>query len=177
MKRRISCIFFITIFLITDFYSQEISDEETLENMHQIVLIFGLSHIPEAFEEGELEEQVFLPAIGFDYYYRLNEKWKLVFGMDIELAKYQVDFQGEEIKREGALIIGIGAVYEILQGWSAGFGPGLEFERNKNLFVLRIFTDYAFELGNDLALAPYFSYDFKQEYDTYNIGVGLHKRF
>lgn len=177
MKRRLSCIFFLTIFLTTDLYSQEKSDEETLENRHEIALIFGLSHIPEAFEEGELEKQVFLPTVGFDYYYKLNEKWTLVFVMDIELSKYQVNFEGEEIKREGALIIGIGGVYKILQGWSVGFGPGLEFERNKNLFVLRFFTDYAFELGNDLALAPYFSYDFKQEYHTYSTGVGLLKKF
>ena len=56
-------------------------------------------------------------------------------------------------------------------------GPGIEFERNKNIFILRFNTEYAFELGKDWAIAPCFNYDFKQQYDTYSLGVGLHKTF
>lgn len=173
-------VFFISTVLTHSSFGQEVeesSDRRGEENKHQIALVFGLSHVPAAFEEGEFTKEIYLPTIGFDYYYKLNEKWKLVFVLDLEIGKYQVDYRGENIKREGALITGIGVGYEILSGWSVGVGPGVEFERNKNIFIVRFNTDYEFELGNDFGLAPYFSYDFKLEYDTFSLGIGIHKSF
>lgn len=169
----------LCVFLTNLTFGQEEEEEikEGVEKPHEVAFVFGFSHIPAAFEEGEPEKEIYLPTIGFDYYYKLNEKWKLAFVLDFELAKYQVNFDGEEIKREGAIVTGLGIGYEVLPRWTIGFGPGLEFERNKNIIVFRFNTDYAFEIGNDFALAPYFNYDFKQEYDTFSIGIGLHKSF
>ena len=97
--------------------------------------------------------------------------------MDIELGKYVVEFQGENLKREAAIVTGLVVGYRILKGWSIFTGPGVEFEKNKNLFILRASTDYEFELGKNWGLAPVFSYDFKKEFGTYSLGIGLSKSF
>jgi hypothetical protein len=97
--------------------------------------------------------------------------------VDIELGKYVVEFQGENLKRETAFVTGLVAGYRILKGWSIFAGPGIEFEKNKNLFILRASMDYEFELGKNWGFAPVFSYDFKNEYNAYSFGVGVTKGF
>ena len=52
----------------------------------------------------------------------------------------------------------------------------IEFEKHKNLFVLRASTEYEFELGESWALFPSFNYDFKEEYSTWSINIGVSKR-
>jgi hypothetical protein len=48
-------------------------------------------------------------------------------------------------------------------------GPGIKFEKNKNLFIFRAGTEYEFELGNDWGLFPSFNFDFefKEKYSTW----------
>ena len=50
------------------------------------------------------------------------------------------------------------------------------WKKNKNLFILRVSTEYEFELGNDWGLFPAINYDFKKEYSTWAINLGISKR-
>ena len=97
--------------------------------------------------------------------------------MDLELNNYEVDFEGDRLPRENALVTGFVAGYEILPRLGLIFGPGVEFERNKTLFILRVGLEYAIMLGNSWELFPALNYDFKQEFNTYSLGIGIGKRF
>jgi hypothetical protein len=97
--------------------------------------------------------------------------------VDLELGEYAVDFGGENIPRENAVVTGVAVGYNLFKGWSIFAGPGVEFERNKNLFIIRAATEYEFELENNWGLSPALSFDFKKEYSTYSFGVGLSKKF
>lgn len=163
------------LFCITQIQAQEMGEEE--ETKHKLVLLFGWTHIPEAIEHGEVLNSDNVPTIGVDYYYKFNSKWQTGVVVDVELGKYAVDFGSEEITRENAIVTGVVAGYTLLKGWSVFAGPGVEFERNKNLFIIRASTEYEFELGKNWGLAPAFSYDFKKEFGTYALGVGLSKSF
>ena len=160
---------------VTPIQAQEMKEEKEIK--HNVAILVGLTHIPKAIEDGEILRSQNLATIGADYYYHFNQKWKLGVVMDIELGKYVVEFQGENLKREAAFVTGLVVGYRILKGWSIFTGPGVEFEKNKNLFILRASTDYEFELGENWGLAPVFSYDFKKEYGTYSFGVGVTKGF
>lgn len=163
------------LFCIIQIQAQEMGEEE--ETKHKLVLLFGWTHIPEAIEHGEVLNSDNVPTIGVDYYYKFNSKWQTGVVVDVELGKYAVDFGSEEITRENAIVTGVVAGYTLLKGWSVFAGPGVEFERNKNLFIIRASTEYEFELGKNWGLAPAFSYDFKKEFGTYALGVGLSKSF
>jgi len=151
------------------------SDKEAAKP-HKIALVLGVTHIPDAFEEGQFEKAVYVPTIGLDYFYQLDEKWKFGLAVDLELGNYLVDFNRAPLSRENALIIVAAAGFEILPRWGIIAGPGIEFEKSKNLFIFRIGTEYEFELGNDWGLSPSLNYDFKEEYSTWAFGIGLSKR-
>lgn len=167
--------FLLFLIVITPAFSQEDNEEEQAK--HMVVLLFGLTHIPETIEDEEVLKAENIPTIGLDYYYKFNPKWSLGLVLDLEMGKYAVDFGGENIPRENALVTGVVVGYNLFKGWSVFAGPGVEFESNRNLFIIRATTEYEFELGNNWGLSPSLSFDFKKEYSTYSFGVGLSKKF
>ena len=142
-----------------------------------IALVVGFTTIPSAREEEGSTESENLFTLGLDFFYHVAERWKLGAVLDLELAEYEVDFKGDRLPREKAVVTALVAGYEILPRWVVIAGPGIEFERNKNLFVFRIGTEYAVELGKNWELFPALNYDFKEEYNTFSVGVGIGKRF
>jgi hypothetical protein len=176
-------IFFVCFLSIIPSFAQEKLDkEEETEEMeqekrHSISVIFGYTHIPEAMKNGEIEEAVFLPTIGLDYLYEFRKKWFVGAAFDIEIGKYEVEYEGDELTRELAAVIAGLIGYEVFPGWALLAGPGIELENNKNIFVFRFSTEYTFELGNDWGIYPNFTYDFKKEYSSYELGIGLKKKF
>ena len=159
-------------------YAQEANKEEVQElNKHKLALVFGYTHIPKAFIDGHSRASVYAPTIGLDYFYQLTDRWGIGAVLDLEFANYTVDYNKEDLERERPVITGILVGYEFAKGWDFLLGPGIEFEKNKDLFILRASTEYEFELGNDWGLFPAINYDFKKEYSTWSINLGISKRF
>lgn len=177
MNKTLSLLILALFFNLQSF-AQE-SQEEGLEKekTNKLAFVFGYTHIPAAFEEGEETSSVFVPTIGIDYFLQVAEKWSIGVVLDYELQKYKVNFKKAELDRENALITGILVGYEFKDHWGLLMGPGVEFEKNKNLFIFRASLEYEFELGNDWGLSPTFSYDFKEEYSTYALSIGISKKF
>ena len=160
-------------------FAQEVEEKgnEEGEGKFGAALVLGYTHIPAARAEEGVTESENLPTIGFDLYYYPWERWKFGLVIDLELNDYEVDFEDERLRRENALVTGLVAGYELFPRFGVVFGPGVEFERNKSFFILRFGVEYAFLLGNSWELFPVINYDFKKEYDTYSLGVGVGKRF
>ena len=128
---------------------------------YKVALALGMTNIPSGFEEGDEEKSVFVPSIGFDFFYYLNHKWSLGFVADLELSEYLVSFNREPLNREKAFILALLASYEIQPGWGILVGGGIELEKHKNLGVVRLGTEYEFDLGNEWSLAPSLFWDIK----------------
>lgn len=158
-------------------YAQEHENVKNKDKIHKVALVFGYTHIPSAFEEGDENRSVFVPTIGIDYFVQFPKGWKLGAVVDLELGNYLVNFNRDDLERERALITGILIGYEFETRWSFSLGPAIEFEKNKNLFVLRSSLEYEFELDEDWGLFPAINYDFKEEYSTWSINLGISKRF
>ena len=170
-------LFGLTLCLTVANYAQEANKEEVEKgSRHKIALVFGYTHIPAAFIDGHSRSSVYAPTIGLDYLYQFKERWTIGAVIDLEFANYTVDFNKEDLERERPVVTGILVGYELAPSWGFLLGPGVEFEKNKNLFILRVSTEYEFELGNDWGLFPAINYDFKKEYSTWAINLGISKR-
>jgi hypothetical protein len=141
-----------------------------------MALVFGYTHIPAAFIDGHSRSSVYAPTIGLDYFYQFAERWAIGAVIDLEFENYTVDFNKEELERERAVVTGILVGYELAPHWGIFLGPGVEFEKNENLFILRASTEYTFELGDGWDLFPAFNYDFKKEYSAWSLTIGIAKR-
>ncbi len=150
---------------------------EDLEHTYKIALAFGYNHIPAGFEEGNEEESVFVPSIGLDFFYSLNHKFTLGMVADLELAEYLVDFNREDLVRERALIWALIGTYEVLPHWKLLLGGGIEFEKHKNLGVVRLGTEYEIELSKGWDLGPSLFFDIKEHFNVWALSVAIGKRF
>ncbi len=172
MKQLIS---FLLLGFCLSLSAQEVLEDEA-GRIHKVAVVFGATHIPAAIEDGEKTSEEFVPTLGLDYFVQFKEGWKVGLVLDYEFANYIVRFDREDLVREGALVTGILVGYEFANKWSALIGPGIEFEKNKNIAILRASVEYEFELGEYWGLFPSFNYDFKQEYSTWSLNIGLSKR-
>ena len=182
-------IFFVFSLLVWVGLAAQHTEEKQAEQKHEqhahegehskykLALATGYTHIPSAFEDGKEEEDVFVPSIGLDFFYFINEKWSLGVVADLELAEYLVDFGRENLDRERAFILAILSGYELAPGWAVLTGAGMEFEKHKNLLVVRLGTEYEFHLGQGWNLGPSLFFDFKEEFSTWTLGVMVGKRF
>lgn len=156
-------------------YGQEEENNDS-GRIHKLAMVFGLTHIPAAIENGERTSEELVPTLGIDYFVQFKKGWKVGLVMDYEFANYIVKFDREDLERDGAFITGILVGYEFADKWSLLLGPGMEFEKNKNIAILRASAEYEFELGEFWGLFPSFNYDFKQEYSTWSLNIGVSKR-
>ncbi len=147
------------------------------EHKYKIALALGYSHIPAAFEVGEGEESVFVPSIGLDFFYFWNHKFALGMVADLELAEYVVDFNRENLNRERAFILALIGAYEVSPHWGLLFGGGVEFEKHKNLAVVRLGTEYEIELDKGWGICPSLFFDIKEEFSVWGLNVAIGKRF
>ena len=115
--------------------------------------------------------------MGLDFFYYINHKWSISFVADLELSNYIVNFKREDLNREKALILALQAGYEVAPHWAVMLGGGVEIESHKNLAVLRMGTEYEIPLSGGWELAPSLFFDFKEDFSTYAISIGIGKRF
>ncbi len=95
---------------------------------------------------------------------------------DLELAHYLIN-RKEELERERAFLL-LGLVgYEVLPKLCILAGGGYEFEKHKNLFVLRAGAEYEIEYNENWFSPVGAFYDFKEEFDLFSVSFGLARRF
>ena len=94
---------------------------------------------------------------------------------NIELGNYVIIHK--ELNLENAFIVAGNGVYKLTDQWSVFGGMGIEIEKHKNIGIFRLGTDYSFSLGNGWIIAPVFSYDIKEGYDTFALALAIGKGF
>jgi hypothetical protein len=149
--------------------------EEELLKQHKLTLAFGYTHIPEGADDVESDKGVWVPGLGLDYFYRLNEKWEIGIAADIEFGEYLII--DKDLNRKNAFILVALAGYELVPAWAVFAGGGIEIEEHKNLAVLRVGTEYEFQFENDWLIAPGLLFDLKEEFNSFSIYVAGGKIF
>lgn len=151
---------------------------------HKLAFYTGFTHITSAFYEHETHEEStgkWVPTIGIDYFYSLNNKWSLGSIVDMEIDNYMVKLDNkQEEERLNVLIATAVAKYNINHHLGVILGPGIEIEfseSTKNFFVVKAGVEYEIEIANGWEIAPSFMYDWKEEYKSFSYGFSLGKRF
>jgi hypothetical protein len=127
----------------------------------------------------EGKDMLIVPSLGLDVEYWFSEKWGIGSHNDLELISFEVE-RGESLtlEREAPLLLTVDALWKPWKGLVLLAGPGVEFEREENLFVVRGGLEYELELGSHWDVAPTVFYDSRKDaYDTFSVGIGIGKRF
>ena len=168
---RFVLIFLFSIISALTVYSQE--GEKKLIHDNAFTTGLGYTFVPAGSEEGSHEEEgVFVPTIGIDFHRRIKEsKWLWGVMLDYELSRYLVI--KKDLERENALLIVPGFGYHVFRHSIFFIGAGVEFERHRNLSVIRLGIEQGFHLSEKIKLSPAFCYDYKEGYDTFAVSVGI----
>jgi hypothetical protein len=158
-------------------------NEAEHEGKNRIGFVLEATFIPEASsgehsiestDESESKGKV-VPTIGLEYTRTLSYKWDVGFSAEVELENYFI--VDKELNRENPLILVAFALYRIVDSWFVYGGGGIEIEKHKNLGVIRLGTEYEFNLGNGWDIAPTLTFDHKVDLNSIALGVSVGKRF
>jgi hypothetical protein len=114
-----------------------------------------------------------------DLEYWFNPTWGIGSHNDLELISFEVEREGgTTFERETPVLLTLDALWKAWKGLVVLAGPGIELEKEENLFVLRAGLEYELELGSHWDVAPTIFYDIRLDaYDTFSVGLGIGKRF
>jgi hypothetical protein len=166
-------LLFLFLFSVQLIWAQE--KEEEFKKKIRGAIMMANSHVPLAAEGGKT---VFIiPTWGADIDYCFHKRWSVALQADLKLQSFEVEENGVLLTRNYPLTLSPVIHYHTLKNFSFYVGPGYEFENNKNLKVLKLGTEYSFELNEKFEIALNLSYENKQEiYDSYTFGVAFNWR-
>lgn len=148
---------------------------------HKATVTFGYTHVRHGVKSEHSEETapdtgVWVPTLGAAYTYSLNHRWAIAGVFEWEFADYVV--LKEDLQRDSAFILVALVAYEIMPAWEVFAGAGVEFEKNENVQVFRVATEYAFEVHErGWSVGPAIIYDIKKKYDAWSFALAAGKRF
>ncbi|MBB6459523.1 hypothetical protein [Flammeovirga kamogawensis] len=168
----------LLIFSLLLFFIQTISAQEKKEPKHFISITNANTYIPKGAGVDNLDHKGhFVPGFGIDYLYRFLPKWEVGIMADFEVGEYIIPHD-EPLKRENALVLALVATYTLIPNWNVFMGGGVELEKDHNLGIFRLGTEYAFPIGQQGWAIPLgVFYDIKEGYDAWSISVGVGKAF
>lgn len=173
--------YFIFILLtICSFTSHGQSHEEIegTELKNHLSIEVGVTFIPEGRQIGMTDEEfIAAPTIGLEYKREFDSKWSAALITDVEMKKYEIETETNQVVRENIFIISAVAMYNITHRFAVYTGPGYEIEKHQNYWLLRAGLKYEFDLGNEFDLSPTFEFDVKEEYTSFFLGFGVGKKF
>ncbi len=165
----------ITVLLLS---SNLFSQEETEFKHFRVSPVLSHTYIPTATTEGT--KTVIVPSIGLDIEYWFNHKYGIGLHNDLELFNYEVEKQGDEfsVEREYPVALTLDFLAKVYNDFVFLAGAGVEFEKNENLFIVRIGIEYEIEISENWDVSPTFFYDYRhEEFGTLTMGIGIGRRF
>ena len=177
MKKRKSPL--LLILLCSICFSAFSQEEEGLPR-HALAFYQGISFIPNSVEEiGNAPENLTkrVQSLGLAYKYRFSHRWLFGAAWDFQVDNFKINHEGTEIERENVAVVVATANYEALKNLELFIGPGYEFEKNQNFFVIKAGIEYGLFIANDWWIIPEVSFEFKEKYVNWNVGFKLQKAF
>ena len=171
MKTKLFLFFFIAVLSIPTF-----AQEHEQEKKNLLTIALGYTFIPKGSAlEAEEADGVFIPSLGIDYFRRLHPRWEIGIMADIELGNYVLI--EKELNRENAVLLAAMVSFNLTKHINFFAGGGMEFEKHKNLGIVRLGGEYVFRLPKNWVISPGFFFDFKEEIDTWSLSVAIGKEF
>ena len=161
---------------------EETNDEqsETIKK-HSLGLFLTHSYINQGISNGK-KDWLIVPSLAINYNYSFNHKWSLGLHTDLIIEDFIVereDSNEEVLEREfpfSALVVGS---HKLSESFGIAVGLGAEWETNENFAVARFGAEYGIEIPiKEMEVIFAFNYDvIFNAYDSFNLGIGIAKKF
>ena len=138
-------------------------------------IMMANSHVPNATVEGK--KAAIIPTWGFDVDYFFHPRWSVALQSDIKIQSFEVEEGQAVLERSNPITIAMVIHFHALRHWSFFTGPGYELERHKNLFLVKVGTEYSFEITDNFEIGLNLIYESKNNvYDAWTFGVAFNKK-
>lgn len=165
----------ILLVLVSSAVAAQEKESEPFQPKIRGAIIMANSHVPKATEGGK--KVAIIPTWGSDIDYFFHPRWSVAFQGDIKLQSFEVEDGDTMLKRTNPVSLTTVLHYHALRHWSFYTGPGYEFERHENLFLIKAGTEYSFEITENFEIALNLIYENKQEvYDAWTFGIAFNKK-
>jgi len=113
------------------------------------------------------------------YNRELSDKFLIGLHGDIILSDFLVEKSDNEFaERDVPVSLLLVGTYKVVSRLGIEFGAGVEFSKEENLEMAKIGLEYSHPITNGFEILANFGYDFIFEtYNSYNIGLGVGRRF
>ena len=164
------------IYFFSGFVNAQETNSEEFKPKIRGAIMMANSHVPTATEGGK--KVAIIPTWGFDVDYFFHPRWSVALQGDIKLQSFEVEDQNQvALQRTNPFALTMALHYHALRHWSFYAGPGYEFEQHKNLFLVKVGTEYSFEITENFEIALNLIYENKQEvYDAWTFGIAFNKK-
>lgn len=163
------------IYFFSGFVNAQETNSEEFKPKIRGAIMMANSHVPSATEGGK--KVAIIPTWGFDVDYFFHPRWSVALQGDIKLQSFEVDDGVTKLERTNPVAFTGVLHYHALRHWSFYAGPGYEFEKHKNLFLIKAGTEYSFEITENFEIALNLIYENKEEvYDAWTFGIAFNKK-
>ena len=150
---------------------------------NRFAVFVGYGWVPQGDPDGDREGTTVIPTLGLDYERWVHPRFAIGWYNDFQLSTFVVEREGEHseedrfLEREYAFVTAVVGVFEVVERLAVFAGPGYEFETTENLFVFKIGAEYGFPLPSHWDIAIGGSYDIRDAFDSWGLGLSIGKRF
>jgi len=173
----------ITAVFFMSFGAQAQTNSKTQEEVHfqhSLALVISHTQINEGKDENGNKQWLSLPSWGINYNYRLTERCLVGLHTDIVAEDFVVESQSrsnEFIERFYPVASAIVGSYK-LDSFHIMFGPGVEFAKEENFFLVRAGVEYNLKININYELLANIKNEFKfNAYNSWAIGLGIARIF
>lgn len=168
------CFFFLGTSLPV-LAQEEKEEEEPHAPQIRVALMMANTHAPKAFE-GEKQVAI-IPTWGADVDYFFHPKWSIALQADLLIQSFEVETEDLILERNYPFSTAFVVHYHAKRHWSFYLGPGYEFEKSENLFLVKFGTEYSVEINEDWEIGINLAFEQKEEiYDSWLFGIAFNKR-
>jgi hypothetical protein len=154
---------------------KEEKEEHGMQGTHRLTFEMAHTHVFEGKDIDGNRKWLVLPSLSLNYDYRIADKWALGIYTDLIAETFVIEKEdGTELERTNPFsLLGTG-VFKPGKHSSFLVGAGVEFSKEKNLFVNRIGYEWGAEINKHWEVSGSFAYDIRwNAFDSYTIGLGV----
>jgi hypothetical protein len=160
--------------MLNQLNAQEIKEAESRKGTWIASIVMANTHVPSAALDGRAIAIV--PTWGTELAYHVSDQWLIAYLSDLQLQSFEVDEGEVKLERHFPWVNAIVGKYNLASRWTLILGPGIEIEKNRNLFVFKTGVEYVFEVNRRFEIGLNLNYENKEQvYDSWAFGVAFSK--
>ena len=159
--------------------AQETSEHAESFRRNRVGIVLGHTHVPAGVDADGKKTWLALASWGLDYDFRINEDWGVGLHSDLVIQDFEYEEEEGIIKnRTKPLAATLVCTRRMGEHFTFLAGGGMEVASEGTLGLVRIGTDWGWELPKDWELSLSLMADFKiNAYDAWVLGFGVGKSF